>query len=127
MSVLTKLPKKYTWWHERERIGIIEHDGDINYAVSPTEVSAGQKMRIFVNRRVGDFTTDNLNQVSELPPEFHEALAYKVISMGYTRGQNINLPLAQYFEGMYRDAIKKAKHYAKQRKISTGRIKPVDF
>jgi hypothetical protein len=126
MSITSKLPKKYAWWHERERVGIIEHNGDITSATSPTIISANQKMRIFVTRRVGDFTS-NLNQVSEIPPEFHEALAYKVISMGYTRGQNINVPLAQYFEGLYQQSVKKAKHYAKQRKISTGYIKPVDF
>ena len=127
MSISTKLPKHYAWWHERERVGIIEHDGDITCGTSPTAVSAGQSLRLFVNRRVADFTSNNPSQVSELPPEFHEALAFKAISMGYTRGTSINIQLAQYFEQLYRDSIKKAKHYAKQRKISTGQIKPVDF
>ena len=126
MGIATKLPKKYTWWHERERIGILEYTDDVSYGVSPTTASAGIKMRIFVNRRAADFT-DDLQVVSEIPPEFHEALAYKVISMGYLRGETINLQLAQYFEGLYQRAIKKAKRYAKQRKISTGQIKPIDF
>ena len=126
MAIATKLPKKYTWWHERERIGVIEYTDDPSNAVSPSTASAGIKMRIFVNRRAADFT-DDLQVVSEIPPEFHEALAYKVISMGYLRGETINLQLAQYFEGLYQRAIKKAKRYAKQRKISTGQIKPIDF
>tara|TARA_R110002012_G_scaffold321732_2_gene551078 strand:- start:1512 stop:1892 length:381 start_codon:yes stop_codon:yes gene_type:complete len=126
MSFVSKLPKNYTWWHERERIGILEFENDVSCGVSPTSASAGLKMRIFVNRRAADFTND-LTVVSELPPEFHEALAYKVISMGYTRGTSVNLQLAQYFEGLYQRAIKKGKRYAKQRKISTGHIKPIDF
>ena len=126
MSATTKLPKHYGWWTERERLAVVEWDDKPDCAVSPTSVSNGKKMRILVDRRAVDFDSD-LSTVSEIPPQFHEALAYKVISQGYTRGDNPNIQMAQYFDMLYQKAVKDAKKYAKGRKVSTGFIKPVDF
>tara|TARA_R110002020_G_scaffold128392_4_gene287766 strand:+ start:2761 stop:3141 length:381 start_codon:yes stop_codon:yes gene_type:complete len=126
MSNPSKLPKNYSWWTERERIALVEYGKDIDCAVSPSSVSAGLKVRILVNRRALDFGSD-LTSVSELPPQFHEALAYKAIAMGYTRGERTNIQMAQYYEMLYRQAVKEGKKYARRRHLGTGFIKQVDF
>ena len=128
MSFVSKLPAKYVWWLERERVAICEYGKNehIDCMTSPTAQSNGKKIRMLLTRRALDFEADMSTQ-SELPPQFHEALAYKAISMGYTRGTSTNVQMAQYFEALYRQTVRDAKKYAGKRHQSTGFIKPVDF
>ena len=128
MSYVSKLAKNYVWWIERERVGIGEYDKNKNVdcMTSPTSASNGLKMRLLETRRGSDFGSV-LTASPEIPSQFHEALAYKVIAMGYLRGDNINPQLAQYFEGLYAKTVKQAKKYAKSRHLSTGSVRPQDF
>ena len=125
MAATDKLGINVVWWPERERVGVGEYVDKVECLESPSKI-AGKKIRLLVNRRAVDFDT-NLQSVSEIPPQFHEALTYKVISMGYSRGENINPQLATYFEQLYRMAVKEGKKYAKRRHLSSGMVKPVDF
>tara|TARA_R110002020_G_scaffold181645_1_gene376753 strand:+ start:11034 stop:11420 length:387 start_codon:yes stop_codon:yes gene_type:complete len=128
MSFQSKLPANYVWWVERERVGIMEYakGSDISCLVPPTGVSAGLKAGFYITRRANDFTVD-LAENSELPPQFHEALAWRVISMGYLSGKNLNPQLAQQYDGLYMQKIKQAKKYAKRQHTYGGFITPVDF
>ena len=128
MSYVSKLPKNYVWWVERERLGLGEYGKTerVDCITSPTSVSNGKKIRLLLTRRALDFDALMTSQ-SEIPPQFHEALAYKAISMGYTRGLAPNIQLAQYYEGLYRQAVKAGRKYSKTRHLGTGRVAPQDF
>lgn len=128
MSFVSKLPANYVWWIERERVGIMEYaiGSSISCLEPITSVSAGKKAGFYVTRRANDFTPD-LTENSELPPQFHEALAWKVIAMGYLSGKNLNPQLAQQFDLMYGLKIKQAKKYARRHHTSGGIVTPVDF
>jgi hypothetical protein len=128
MAYTSKLPKSYVWWIERERLALGEYTkgGDVDCMTSPTAESAGFKIRMLVTRRANDFGAV-MTATSEIPPQFHEALAYKAISMGYLQGEGANPQLAQYFDQLYQQQVKKAKKYAKNRHLSTGFIRPQDF
>tara|TARA_Y100001963_G_scaffold96804_1_gene133248 strand:- start:102 stop:521 length:420 start_codon:yes stop_codon:yes gene_type:complete len=65
--------------------------------------------------------------LGDIPIQFHEALVYKVIAMGYKTPPNINIELAQYFDMEYEKVVKNAKKYAKSAFIQTGVVNPVSF
>ncbi len=125
---MATLPANFSWYVERERIGIVEWaiGNNISTATSPTSVGNGLKATFLVTKKAPDFTAD-LNEQSHLPPEFHEALAYRVISQGYMTPKNLNPQLAQMFESMYQARVKEAKKYARMKHIGVGRIIPQDF
>ena len=128
MSFQSRLPANYVWWVERERVGIMEYakGEDLSCLAPPSGASAGLKAGFLVTRRANDFTTD-LSEQSEIPPQFHEALAYRVIAMGYLSPQNLNPQLAQQFDNMFARMIKEGKKYARRQHTSGGSITPVDF
>ena len=76
---------------------------------------------------VDDFSSSLEGPLGDIPLQFHEALVYKVISMGYKTPPNINLELAQYFDMEYEKVVRNAKKYAKSAFIQTGMIAPVSF
>jgi hypothetical protein len=75
----------------------------------------------------GDFISSKEGPLGDIPLQFHEALVYKIIAMGYKTPPNINIELAQYFDMEYEKVVKSAKKYAKSGHIQTGMIAPVSF
>ena len=128
MANVSKLPANFAWYIERERVGILEWplSSGVNCATSPTNLGDGLKATFLLSRKAPDFGVD-LTENSQLPPEFHEALAFRVIAMGYLSSQNLNPQLAQAFESMYQAKVKEAKKYARINHKTTGMISPVDF
>ena len=128
MTYQSKLPFNYVWWIERERVGIMEYakGSDLSCLIPPSGASAGLKAGFLVTRRANDFTAD-ITEQSEIPPQFHEALAYRVIAMGYLSPQNLNPQLAQQFDGMFGIKVKEGKKYARRQHTSGGFITPVDY
>jgi hypothetical protein len=128
MANTSNLPANFAWYIERERVGILEwKKGEgVECATSPTALGNGLTASFLLSRKAPDFTAD-LSENSQLPPEFHEALAFKVIAMGYLSAQNLNPQLAQTFEMMYEKKVKDAKKYARSNHTSHGYIQPVDF
>jgi hypothetical protein len=121
----TKLTTNYYWWLERNNINLVQDSegGDFNYV---TVDKTGLKIRLYAIRRATHFTND-LTEESELPNQFHEALAYKVIADMYRLPGNLNLQLAQYFDQMYQRELKQAKKYSRSTRVTSGVIKGVDF
>ena len=128
MAATSQLPANFAWYIERERVGILEwaKSSSISCATSPTSIGDGLKASFLLSRKAPDFSGD-LSENSQLPPEFHEALAYRVIAMGYLTARNLNPQLAQTFEAMYQSKIKDGKKYARTNHTSGGFIQPVDF
>lgn len=124
----------YFWYIEGERIAIVEKK--TTYAIdentdpkwqSPTSTSAGKKILVSYSAKPTAFTTD-IKKSSEIPSQFHEALAYKVISELYKiPGEKFNLQLAQYFDQQYLLAVREAKKYARTQHTSGGQIVPHEY
>ena len=129
MANLNEIVDKYFWFINGNRIGIVEKsentlNGEDKY-ISPTET--GKKLRIEYTSRALPFDTD-LTKSSELPEQFHQALAYKVIAELYRLpGENFNLQLSQYYDSLYDKEVREGKKYASRNRVSGGYIKPVSY
>ena len=117
------------WYIDSKRLGIVE-DGSItketktsNY-VSPTEVN---EIRIYAVATSTDFSTTTLGDSSEIPPQYHEALAHKAIAYGYRDPRNLQPELSEYFEGQYDKVLISAKKFARGKQQRGGYIKAYDF
>ena len=74
-----------------------------------------------------DIAAGTNNSYFNIPTQFHEALVYKVISMGYKTPPAMDLPTAQYFDTEYAKIVKEGKKFARSNYIQTGMIAPQDF
>jgi len=83
-------------------------------------------MRIYAMSQATDFTSD-LTEESDLPSHFHEALAVKVISDGYLRGESLNPQLVQIFDTKYQMYVKEAKKEARRNHTGSFTVRPTDF
>ena len=106
---------EHLYFIERGAIAIVKHSGGQNFA-SPTSVKT---VTMFVIKEDEEFisgtsATDEKIHMTQSPsfdPEFHEALAYKVIAEGYEKKPE-TLELAGYFRQLFelkaRDALEAA-------------------
>jgi hypothetical protein len=76
---------------------------------------------------VESYNDNTWGPLDEIPSQFHEALAFKVIAMGYKDPRNMKIELAQYFDAEYDKVCKQAKKYARSNFQSTGQIVPQEF
>ena len=129
MANINETIDKFFWFVNGNRIGIVEKnennlDGTDKY-ISPS--AGGQKLRLEYTSRPIPFDAD-ITKSSELPDQFHEALAYKVIAELYRLpGESLNLQLAQYYDQLYMLEVREGKKYASRNKVSGGYIKPVSY
>jgi hypothetical protein len=123
---------EYAWYIDRNMVALVEKDNGEWVSVK----EAGKIMQLnataipYVNNQEYYFSGDATWQgesVDEIPVQFHEALVFKAIAMGYQKPPNINPQLSEFFTAQYLDAIKRAKTFVKSQKVSTGYIKPQDF
>jgi hypothetical protein len=122
------------WYVDSGRLGIVEkaattitRDGKSSDYQSISEI---KEIRIFAICQATDFTTD-LTEVSELPTQFHDALAYKVISDGYLKSglEEFNPQVSQIFDMKYAALVKDGRKNARSSYLSSGStiITPTDF
>ena len=120
------------WYIDSGRLGVVER---VKNAITRDDkisdfqsISEAKEMRIYALSQAADFTTD-LTEVSELPSQFHDALAFKVISEGYLRGTSatFNPQASQLFDAKYKELIKDAKKEARRNHTGSFTIKPIDF
>ena len=118
----------YFWFIQGERLGVVEKKtstgvSDPNFQ-SPT---AEHALTVQYTAKAQHFGT-TLTDSSELPSQFHEALAFKVIADLYKLpGKSFNLQLAAYFDQQYEAQIREAKKYARRHHTSVGYIAPQSF
>ena len=74
-----------------------------------------------------DFENTSAGPLGHIPTQFHEALVYKVIAMGYKTPPAMDINIAQYFDMEYEKVVKQAKKFARSNYIQTGVITPQDF
>tara|TARA_Y100001938_G_scaffold37700_1_gene52035 strand:- start:244 stop:987 length:744 start_codon:yes stop_codon:yes gene_type:complete len=61
-----------------------------------------------------------------IPAQFHDVLLNGAIARGYKDPENINADLLSFFDGQFREGIKRIKKFERT-KTTTGFIKPYDF
>ena len=123
------MAKQRYWYIHNNNIAIVEDEHNRTVGKITTEVDTVTEaltMRINTVSLAQAFTTD-LDYVSELPLQFHEALLYKVISMGYQDPRNFNPEQAAYFKNEYELSKREAKKYAKRNSQTGGQIIPQEF
>jgi hypothetical protein len=121
------------WYVDSGRLGVVEkvtgavtRDGKTSNYQSISEI---KELRIFAIGQAADFTSD-LTAVSTLPPQFHDALVYKIISDGYLKAgmEEFNPQASQIFDVKYQMLIKDGRKQARSQFISgVATIAPTDF
>ena len=118
------------WYVDSGRLGVVEK---VTNAITRDDktsdyqsISVAKEMRIYSIAQANDFT-DTLTQESELPKQFHEGLAHKVIADGYLTPPIINADAHKIFYIKYMDMVKEGKKYARSNYNQTGFIKPSYF
>ena len=146
---------QWLWWTERDSVLLAYYSENTDEFSSPSD--AGEKVHLLYVQRPDKFlvpgesperdgftdgdtyleitldgsaqatATTYLNQVCEIPEQFHEALINRVIANGYERKAE-TIPLAQHFHLKYERGVKLCKAYAgKGRDAVYGQLTPTDF
>jgi hypothetical protein len=114
------------------RLGIVEKSNSSSTKETITSnfasISEQKDIRIYTidTQRpfeVGDVTVEKL----EIPKRYHEALVYKVVSIGYQDARNQKIDMAQYFNLEYEKLVKKARKHARSSMQTHGFVQQVDF
>ena len=139
MSINTN-PERF-WYVSNNRLAIIEKNGTTTVDNASTvykSITAAKPLRLHTISKADHFntgtkistdeyTSSTLGPLGDIPVQFHEALVYKVIAMGYKTPPAMQIDLAQYFDLEYDKIIKQAKKYARSNFIDVGQIAPVSF
>ena len=134
---------KRMWFTERGRLGIIEvgNTSTTTDGVTTTITSISEAKSLLIKGLslpthfpVGDdknysvsYTDNFYGPLDEIPAQFHEALAYKAIALGYQEPRNMKIELAQYFNNEYEIMVKRAKKFARSNYLTSGQIVPQEF
>lgn len=131
MATLLSNEDKYYWYVEGERLAIVEKKSAGSITADPdwdSPTIGGENLRVKYTAKAVPFTIDTMTTSSEIPSQFHEALAIKVIADLYTLpGEKFNLQLAQYFAQQYTLHIREGKKYSRRNHVRGGRINPHSY
>ena len=118
---------KYAWYIDGFVINLVEKCASTtDYNFNWQTVSTNDlELRLYYTRKANKFTANDLTLVSELPSQFHEALAMKVISDFYKLpGETFNLQVAGFFDKEFEREVREGKKYARRDHQRTGYIQP---
>jgi hypothetical protein len=133
-------PERF-YFIDNDRLALVEKNGTITTDGASTAyktISERKPVRINTICRADHFVTGNdiaesdwisptAGPLGHIPTQFHEALVYKVIGMGYKTPPALNLELAMFFDIEYKNIIIRAKKFARSNYMQTGFIAPQDF
>tara|TARA_Y100000356_G_scaffold24999_1_gene17601 strand:- start:2040 stop:2459 length:420 start_codon:yes stop_codon:yes gene_type:complete len=139
MSINTNPARFY--FVDNDRLAIIEKKGSTtvdNASTNYQTISEAKPIRINSICKAdhfntgdkiveSDFENTSAGPLGHIPTQFHEALVYKVIAMGYKTPPAMDINIAQYFDMEYEKVVKQAKKFARSNYIQTGVIAPQDF
>jgi len=139
MSINTNPARFY--FVDNDRLAIIEKKGSTtvdNATTNYQTISEAKPIRINSickadhfntgsNIVEADFISPNAGPLGHIPTQFHEALVFKVIAMGYKTPPAMDINVAQYFDMEYEKIVKQGKKFARSNYIQTGVIAPQDF
>ena len=139
MSINTN-PERF-YFVDNDRLAIIEKKGSTtvdNATTNYQTISEAKSIRMNTickanhfntgsNIVEADFTSTTSGPLGDIPSQFHEALVFKVIAMGYKTPPAMDINTAQYFDMEYEKTVKEGKKFARSNYIQTGMIAPQDF
>ena len=122
------------WYIDHGRVGVVEKvlntvtrdDKTSNYQ----SVSEALEMRIYAVSKAPHLNEiDNSDDANsyDIPNQFHEGLAYRVIGMSYLLPTTFNPNASSSFLALYEKSIKDGKKFARNQYRTTGYIAPQDF
>ena len=118
------------WYISNNRIGIVEKIGTgiiVDNKVSNYQsISTVKEVRLYTISQATDFNT-SLTQESDLPIQFREGLANRVIADGYLRPENMNPELHGIFTQKYEIMIKEGRKYARSNFQQSTNIIGTDY
>tara|TARA_Y100001973_G_C5133044_1_gene298845 strand:+ start:597 stop:1010 length:414 start_codon:yes stop_codon:yes gene_type:complete len=133
-------PERF-YFISNNRLAIVEKNGTTTvdgHSTAYKTISEAKPLKIFAISKADHFSTGAATDSDEyassiagplgdIPSQFHEALVYKIISMGYKTPPNMQLEVAQFFDMEYMKSVKEAKKYARRNFTQTGMIVPQEF
>ena len=139
MSINTN-PERF-YYIDNNRLAIIEKNGTTtvdNASTSYKTITEAKPIRINTICKAdhfntgasieeADFESTTSGPLGHIPTQFHEALVYKVIAMGYKTPPAMDINTAQYFDMEYEKVVKEGKKFARSNYMQTGMIAPQDF
>ena len=125
----TKSNERY-WYIRNNQLALVEK---VKKAVTRDDktsdyqsISEVKEVRIYAISQGTDFG-DDLEQESDLPLQFREALAHKVISDGYLMPPSIGMEAHKIFYAKYMNFVKEGKKFARSNYTQTGNIRQTHF
>ena len=117
------------WYLYNDNIAIVEGDQNRTVGMTTTTVDTiSEELDMRINTvALAEAFGETLSTSSELPVQFHEALIYKVIAMGYQDPRNFLPEQAQYFKAEYENSKREAKKYTKRHRQTGGYITPREY
>ena len=114
------------------KMGIVEKATNATtkngYTTDWISVASVLPVRLYAISRDSDISVNELtNTFNQIPGEYHEALVYKVIAMGYKDPRQMDIKIAQYFDSEYMIAVKQGKKFSKSNYTDLGYVVPQDF
>ena len=139
MSINTN-PERF-YFVDNNRLAIVEKNGTTTVDNASTKyktISEAKPIRINTickadhfntgsSIKEADFESTTAGPLGHIPTQFHEALVFKVIAMGYKTPPAMDINIAQYFDMEYEKIVKEGKKFARSNYIQTGIIAPQDF
>ena len=140
MSSINTNPERFYYISNR-RLALIEKDGiqtTDNASTVFKTITVAKPLRIHAISKAdhfnvgssitaSEYNSNTLGPLGAIPIQFHEALVFKVIAMGYKTPPAMDINVAQYFDMEYEKIIKQANKFARSNYIQTGMIAPQDF
>jgi hypothetical protein len=126
---------------DNDRLALVEKNGTTTTDGASTvykSISEAKSIRINTICKADHFNTGanivasdaispTAGPLGHIPTQFHEALVFKVLAMGYKTPPAMDVNIAQYFDMEYEKIIKQAKKFARSNYIQTGMIVPQEF
>ena len=116
------------WYVERNRLALVAlNESRTSVEDLYNNIPVGSKVRIYGSKIAQHFDAD-VNTLTEIPEQFHEAIVYKAIAQGYEIPPTQDFKAAQYFNGGYAEIVKNAKKWKRAGRTGGVKfIKQIDF
>tara|TARA_R110000822_G_scaffold91919_8_gene211755 strand:+ start:1462 stop:1854 length:393 start_codon:yes stop_codon:yes gene_type:complete len=113
---------KHSWWIERDAIALVKNSA-IDSTTSFVSVSEVKTVNVHAVKLDDDFVASgtgiDMTESSNIPAEFHEALANYAIAKGYELKPEL-IRQAGYFRSLFNEDVREGKKYANKGRDGTA-------
>tara|TARA_R110000803_G_C11976961_1_gene320271 strand:+ start:1122 stop:1514 length:393 start_codon:yes stop_codon:yes gene_type:complete len=113
---------KHSWWIERDAIALVKNSA-IDSTTNFVSVSEVKTVNVHAVKLDDDFVASgtgiDMTESSNIPAEFHEALANYAIAKGYELKPEL-IRQAGYFRSLFNEDVREGKKYANKGRDGTA-------